>query len=419
MHVIAQYDKAMKVLHAIPSLSPELGGPHLVAVNLVYALRQLGVEAEIVSTNHGLDVPTHQRVDHVFDRDKSVPVWFLPYDPPPLKEFIFSRAVTSWLWKNLANYDVVDNHYLFSYVPSCAAAIARFKDIPYTVRTMGQIAPWALSQSELKKRVYMSLVERRNLQKAAAIHCTTAAEAEDVRLFGLQTPTITLPLGVPIPTAISDAKAQLCQRYGIEKKCPIVLFLSRIHYKKQPDLLLRCLKRLKEQHRDCHLVIAGSGDVEYVEGLKALAKGLEIEEQVTFTGFVSGFEKDLLFQGSDLFALPSHSENFGIAVAEALAASLPVVITPGVQISPEIAQAKAGLVVNADVDAVTGAIGRLLDSVELRAGMGDRGAQLARTRYSWRSTAQQLAVAYGVISSQGALPLNVYKKMTESAFLER
>jgi len=387
----------MKVLHAIPSLSPELGGPHLVAVNLVYALRQLGVDAEIVSTDYGLDVPTHQRVDHEFDRGLSVPVWFLPYDPPPLKEFIFSRAITVWLWQNLANYDVIDNHYLFSYVPSCAAAIARLKGVPYTVRTMGQIAPWALSQSELKKRLYMGLVERRNLEKAAAIHCTTAAEAEDVRLFGLQTPTITLPLGVPIPTVISDSKAQLRQRYGIEKKCPIILFLSRIHYKKQPDLLLRCLKRLKEQHRNCHLLIAGSGDVEYVEGLKALAKGLEIEKQVTFTGFVSGFEKDLLFQGSDIFALPSHSENFGIAVAEALAASLPVVITPGVQISPEIAQAKAGLVVDADVAEVTSAIRQLLDSVELRAGMGDRGVHLTRTRYSWQSIAQQLSSSYEAV----------------------
>ncbi|MEL6603243.1 MAG: glycosyltransferase [Cyanobacteria bacterium J06614_10] len=388
----------MKILHVIPSLSPELGGPHWVAMNLVWALRELGIDAEIVTTDYGVSVPTSKRIDYCFEGALSVPVWFLPYDRPPLKEFIFSRAATAWLWQNVANYDLLDNHYLFSYLPTCAAAIARWKKVPYTVRTMGQLAPWALSQSERKKQIYTTLIERRNLTRAAAIHCTTVAEAEDIRHFGLKTPTVTLPLGVPLPVEIPDASAQLRDRYRIDSDCPVVLFLSRIHYKKQPDLLLRSLKRIKEQGQPFHALIAGSGEDDYLDALKLLANALGIGDQVTFCGFVSGRDKDLLFQGADMFVLPSHSENFGIAVAEALAAKLPVVITPEVQIAPDIDRAEAGLVVEGEVEAFTGAIARLLASPELRGQMGQRGAYLAKTCYSWESIAKQLVLAYDVSS---------------------
>lgn len=409
----------MKILHVIPSLSPELGGPHLVAVNLVYALRQLGIDAEIVSTDFGLTVPCHQRVDYCFEGSLSVPVWFLPHDRPPLKEFIFSRAATTWLWQNVAKYDVLDNHYLFSYLPTCAAAIARWKKVPYTVRTMGQLAPWALSQSERKKQIYTTLIERRNLTRAAAIHCTTVAEAKDIRHFGLKTPTVTLPLGVPLPVEIADAPAQLRDRYNIAPSCPVVLFLSRIHYKKQPDLLLRSLKRIKEQGQPFHALIAGSGDEDYLDALKLLANALGIGEQVTFCGFVTGRDKDLLFQGSDLFALPSHSENFGIAVAEALVAQLPVVITPEVQISPDVARAEAGLVVEGTVEDFTSAIAQLLASPRLRREMGQQGAHLARTCYSWESIAKQLVVAYGAIAAFKPLSENLHPYSSKNLPIHR
>lgn len=403
----------MKILHVIPSLGPSLGGPAQVAMNLVKALRELGTEAEIATTNHDsshpLSVPLHQRVDYSFgaDAQRSVPVWFFPYDRPALKEFIFSRALTCWCWKHLRNYDVIDNHYLFSYAPTCAATIARWHHIPYTVRTMGQLTPWALAQSHLKKQIYTGLIERHNLKGAAAIHCTTPSEADDVRNFGVTTPTITLPLGVNPLTFDVSAKEYVRKQYQIASNTPIILFLSRLHYKKRPDLLLQSLSQLHRQGYNFHLILAGSGDLDYIAALERLATSLELTDRVSFAGLVVGAAKEQLLQGADVFVLPSFSENFGIAVAEALSAGLPVVITPGVQIAPEIAAANAGLVIPGEVEPLANAIAQLLSNPGQRQKLGNNGQQLAAERYSWQTIAQKLIPLYQRIAERQPLPEDI------------
>ena len=304
---------SMKILHVIPSLSPRLGGPTQVALNLVKALRDCAFDAEIVTTNDNgpdlLDVPLYQRTEY-----EQAPVWFLPRFSPPLKEFIFSPALTQWLWRHIPDYDILDNHYLFSYASTCAGAIARQRNIPYTVRTMGQLAPWALAQSQLKKKLYTALIERHNLNRANAIHCTTVEEAKDVRNFGILTPLVTLPLGVDSPSDWPEAKQTLRQVYNIAATTPIILFLSRLHYKKRPDLLLQALGKLATQNYKFHLILAGSGEPTYLKHLKDLSSSLELTSQITWSGFVTGSDKDRLLHGADLFVLPSFSENFGIAV---------------------------------------------------------------------------------------------------------
>ena len=405
----------MKILHVIPSVSPQLGGPTLVALNLVYALREIGVDAEIVATSYGLDVPTGERINYTFDphQDLSVPVWFLPYTPPALKEFLFSKPLTSWLWQHLNDYDLIDNHYLFSYAPTCAAAIAQIKGVPYTIRTMGQLSSWALAQSHRKKQLYTALIQRKQLNQAAAIHVTAEGEADDVRRFGvLRTPTVNLPLGVSVPKLIPSAKQTLKEFYSIPKESFVLLFLSRLHRKKRPELLLQAIARLKAQGHQCHAVVAGVGEADYVTKLKELVDSTGISQQVTFAGFVQGSHKDLLLQGSDLFVLPSHSENFGIAVAEALAAGLPVVISPGVQIAPEIAAAQAGCVVPNQLPLLVDEIAFLLRAPARCKAIGEQGRRFAKERYSWQSIAIELSQVYQKISDgipltfKGELSLN-------------
>lgn len=393
----------MRVLQVIPSVSPALGGPTQVVLNLVQALREWGVDAEIVTTNDNgatvLDVPLNQRITY-----QQVPVWFLPRFSPPLKEFIFSTALTQWLWQHIQDYDILDNHYLFSYASSCASAIARWYQIPYTVRTMGQLSPWALEQSRLKKQLYTFLIERHNLNRAAAIHCTSAQEAQDVRNFGISTPTVTLPLGVNLLPDCPEAKQNLHQSYGIPNQTPIVLFLSRLHYKKRPDLLIQALSQLTVKSYDFHLILAGSGEPDYVNHLQKLVASVGLTKNTSFAGFVTGEDKNLLLQGSDIFVLPSFSENFGVAVAEAMAAGLPVIVTPGVQISPEIAAAKAGFVVEGEIETLADAIATLLNSPHLRHELGENGKRLVSHRYSWKAIAQNLISVYTAIIEGKPLP---------------
>ncbi len=383
----------MKVLHVVPSISPLRGGPSQAVLGMVKALTKQGIDAEIATTNddgnHLLNVPLGDRIIY-----QDVPIWFLPRFALPLKEFIFSAALTKWLWQNISNYDLVHIHYLFSYASTCAGIFARLNKIPYVVRTIGQLTPWALAQSRLKKQIYTSLIERHNLNSAAAIHCTASGEAKDVRNFGINTPTITLPLGVDPPEILPEAKTEIRSKYNINVHKPIILFLSRLHYKKRPDLLIESLGELAKLGQEFQLIMAGSGEDDYVNYLKNLVKDRGLAECTSWTGFVTGRDKDLLLQGSDIFVLPSFSENFGIVVAEAAIASLPIIITPGVQIAPDIAAAKAGLVVEGKKAELVQALSQLIASPELRSQMGTNARILASQKYSWSAIATQLIQYY-------------------------
>ncbi len=396
----------MKVLHVIPSVNPALGGPTQVVLNLVKALRESGVDAEIATTNDKgsdlLDVPLYQRIEY-----EEIPIWFLPRFSPPMKEFIFSAALSRWLWQHIGDYDILDNHYLFSYASTSAGAIARWQGIPYTVRTMGQLSPWALNHSRLKKQIYSSLIERHNLNQAAAIHCTATGEAEDVRKFGIKTPIITLPLGVNQSQKIPDAKQKLRQIYNIAPTTPIVLLLARLHGVKRPELLIQALGKLAEENRDFHLILAGSGEPEYLTNLKNLAASLGLASRTSLPGFVTGKDKDLLLFASDIFVMPSFTENFGIAIAEAMAAGLPAIVTSSVKIAPEIAEAKAGLVVEGEVDSLSFAIAQLLASPNLRYQLGENGKRLVSSRYTWSAISLNLADAYRSIIERQILPQNI------------
>ncbi len=396
----------MKVLHVIPSIAPSRGGPSQAVLGMVKALRKQEIDAEIATTNddgnHLLNVPLGDRIIY-----QDVPIWFLSRFSLPMKEFIFSTALTKWLWQHIGDYDLVHIHYLFSYASTCAGVFARLNKIPYVVRTIGQLTPWALAQSRLKKQIYTSLIERHNLNSAAAIHCTASGEAEDVCNFGINTPTITLPLGVDKAEILPEAKTEIRSKYNIPAQKPIILFLSRLHYKKRPDLLIESLGELRKLGQEFHLIMAGSGEDDYVNYLNNLVKDRGLAECTSWTGFVSGRNKDLLLQGSDIFVLPSFSENFGIVVAEAAIASLSIIITPGVQISADIAAAKAGLVVEGKKAELVQALSQLISSPELRSQMGANARKLASQKYSWSAIATQLIQYYFNIVERKSLRKNV------------
>lgn len=395
----------MKILHVIPSISMLRGGPSHAALGMVKALRDCGIDAEIATTNDDgdsyLNVPLGQRVEH-----QRIPMWVFPHAFPQLKEYLFSQELTQWLWKNIKTYDLIHTHYLFSYPSTCAGLLARWHNIPYVVSTIGQLTPWALEQSRFKKKVYSRLIEHYNLNRAAAIHCTTQSEAEDANQFGVKSLPMTLPLGVEVGAPIPDAKAKLHHRFGVAEDVPIIIFFSRLHYKKRPDLLLRSLETLTKIH--CfHLIIAGAGDTNYTKELETLTATLNLTNQVSFSGFVNGFDKELLLQGADIFALPSFSENFGVAVAEAMAVGMPVIVTPGIHISSEVKDFNAGLVVDGEIEPLAGAIAQLLTSPKLRQELGQNGQRLVRDRYSWDAIGQELASSYRTVLKTYRQPKHV------------
>ena len=159
-------------------------------------------------------------------------------------------------------------------------------------------------------------------------------------------------------------------------------------------MLIKALSLIDADSLDFHLLIAGEGEAAYVNYLKQLLISLNLSDRITFTGFVQNKQKNLLLQSADLFVLPSVSENFSIATAEAMAAGIPVIVTPGVQLASEIIAANAGYVVEQNVNALHIAISHLLTSPKLRQQLGENGSTWASSRYCANQIASNLARAY-------------------------
>jgi len=385
----------MKVLHVIHSLSLVRGGPTVAALQLVKALRDSGVDAEAIATNDNgdgvLDVPLEEKIEY-----SGIPVRFFSRTPSRIKaiyEYGISQSLTRWLEANIHRYDLVKIHSLFTYVCTFSAIISRQHKVPYIIAPHGHFSPWVIGQKRLKKQVYAFLLERKNLHRAAAIHCLTDREAKYVRDYGVETPTFSLPLGIDPPDEIPQARKELRDRYSLPESTPIILFLSRLHPKKRLDFLLQVLSEMKDSS-PFHFLLAGSGDPDYVSYLSQRIDALNLRSRVTEVGFVRGRDKDLLLQGSDLFLLPSFGENFGIAVVEAAVSGLPMIITPEVEIASEIADANAGLIVPGQAEKWRRAIAQLLASVSQRQELGNNGRQLALKQYNWQAIGQQLAEIY-------------------------
>jgi glycosyltransferase involved in cell wall biosynthesis len=397
----------MKILHVIPSVSTIRGGPSQAVLEMVWALRQQGVDAEIVTTNdagdHLLDVPLAQLVDYPINAhisDRTVPVRFFPRFSPKLtaiREFAFSLGFTHWLWQNIADYNCLHVHAIFSYTSTIAMKIARMRRVPYIVRPLGQLCHWSLAQSATKKQLYLDWIERANLKQAQVVHFTADSEWQEAQATLEIKNCLILPHGLNVPKIHQQAKSELEQWLNLPVEQPIILFLSRLHPKKGLTSLINALGNLTAS--PFQFVIAGSGDASYEQQIHQELKTANLIERTHLVGFVEGDRKQILLQGADLFVLPSHSENFGIAVLEAMAAGLPSLITPEVGLAAIVREQHLGWVVPQEVSAIAATIANFLAHPAQGRIMGARARTIVSTQFSWEQVAQRLIQQYEQILS--------------------
>ena len=392
----------MRVLHIIPSVGLVRGGPSLAVLAMVKALQYQGIKAEIATTNDNgtdlLNVSLQQCIEY-----EQVPVWFFCRFSPNIKfirEYAFSSQLTTWLWHNISNYDIVHIHAIFSYPSTVAMAIARLKKVPYIVQPHGLLCKWSLQQKSCKKQIYLKLIEQANLNGSQALHFTSQQEQQEANVLELKAPNFILPLGIFPSTPVYNARKRLRQLFNIPPDEPIILFLSRLHPKKGLDYLIPALS--KSNHRFT-FILAGSGSPEYEAQIKSLVFSTNLHNSTLLVGFVQGEFKDLLIQGSDLFVLTSCSESFGIVVLEALIAGLPLLITPGVALAPIIKQHQVGYVTELDVSAISCTLDAFLTNTQAAKDMGERGRQLVVEKYTWEQIASQMQQIYTNILQQKAI----------------
>lgn len=389
----------MRVLHVIPSISALRGGPSVAVLAMVAALRAKGVEASILTTNDdgpGVDpsLPLGQWCERA-----GVPVLaFGRWSPPlrPLREFAFSPALNRWLAAHLREYDLLHVHALFSWPSTSAMAQARRAGVPYVLRSIGQLCRWSLERSSHRKRLLLRLIERRNLEAAAALHFTTQAERREAADLSLATPCFVLPLGVqpPVGPASEADPARVGDGLRDPRAGTVFLFLSRLHPKKQLERLLEALALLQRRRPEAawQLWIAGTGDPAYLAGLQRQAAVLELAERCHWRGFLEGEAKWQALRQADWFVLPSASENFGIAAIEALAAGTPPILSPGVAVAEAIAAAQAGHVCASEPTALSQALEAAL--VGPPATMRRAALDLAASAYGWPALAARLEGLY-------------------------
>ncbi len=388
----------MKVLHIIPSVAKVRGGPSKAVVEMVKALRSQNVDAEIVTTNDNgkdlLDVPLDILTDRL-EEYGNVPIrFFLRFSPNlnAVREFAYSGTLTAWLWQHITDYDIIHVHAIFSYASTIAMAIARIKNVPYINRPLGQLCEWSLQQSKLRKQIYLNIIERSNLLHSRLLHFTAEQEREEFQQLGLNIPNFVLPHGVHIPELIPNAQDQLRKILQIPNHVPIILFMSRIHPKKGLEYLIPALSNF--QDLNFAFVIAGNGEGDYMKQIQDLLDKHRISDRTHLVGFVNGDTKNLYLQGSDLFVLTSHSENFGIAVIESLAAGTPVLITDGVAIAPMVKEQELGYVTKLDSEAIAATIQEFFEHPQVAKQKGDRAQQYIAEHYSWAKIAHSLINIY-------------------------
>jgi glycosyltransferase involved in cell wall biosynthesis len=380
----------MRILHVVPSYLPAVryGGPIFAVHGLCRALASRGHEVQVFTTN--IDGPgvTSTPIATPVDLD-GLQIRYFPC--PLLRRLYWSPALGRALHQEVGKFDIVHLHSVFLWPTWAAARAARNAGIRYVLSPRGMLVKELIARrSRLAKSAWIHLIERWNVEQAAALHLTSQLEGTELECFGWR-----LPLIAVIPNAIdepfsSNAKAA-SDVETITSEQPLVLFLGRLSWKKGLDRLLQAFARTQSGT----LAVVGTDDENFAPQLIKLATQLGIADRVRILPrTVIGSEKERLFAAARLFVLPSYSENFGNTVLEAMRRGVPVIVTPEVGTAEIVRKSGAGLVVAGDAGPLSSAISLLVADLNLARSMGEAGQRHAAAHFSWDQVAAQMEELY-------------------------
>jgi glycosyltransferase involved in cell wall biosynthesis len=279
---------------------------------------------------------------------------------PAFSKYAFSPRVRAWLESNIASYDVVVIDGVWQAHTRVAARVSRAAGIPYFIYTHGHLDPWnrkAHPIKYLKKLCYWRLFEKRSLESAEALVFTSDEEARLAARYLPSAKWTALVAGSGIDTPASATEAamgDLRRKLQLPEHGKVWLFLSRLHPKKGLETLLSVFSCIERHEEAPILLIAGEGDPEYVSKLRSSQTGKSAG--IVWAGPLYGSEKSAAYCLAEVFLLPTHQENFGIVLAEALGSGVPVITTRSANIWPQISDCGAGIVCEDSEDAFRGAV---------------------------------------------------------------
>ena len=289
--------------------------------------------------------------------------------------------------------DIIHNHGLWMMPNVYSGRVHRNRSCRLVVSPRGTLSRWAFGRNRFQKEIFWRLLQRPAVAAAACFHATAESEVEDIRRVGFKQPICILPNGIDLPPLEQGSDGGRRQ----------LLFLGRIHPVKGVDILLRAWHAVEHRFPEWELHVAGPDNRGYLAEMQALAAELRLERLV-FRGPLYGDEKWQAYRKASLFVLPTHSENFGITVAEALAAGIPAIVTRGAPWAG-LVQHGAGWWIEIGVDPLVECLEQALSASSQRLlEMGRAGHTWMNRDFSWEHIGTKMLETYHWLLEGGTPP---------------
>jgi|APSaa5957512535_1039671.scaffolds.fasta_scaffold33450_2 glycosyltransferase involved in cell wall biosynthesis len=377
-------------LQIVPCIAEEASGPSYSVVRLSEDIMKLEGNIKLAVLDCG----------HL---NKKIPFLIQYSRDFGLKRFGYSAAmkdgVVSMAKKDLIQ--LIHSHGLWMMPNIFPGEVSKKYDIPLVISPRGTMSKWAFqSGSVLIKKIVWNFGQKRCLENASLFHATAFSEYEDIRRLGFNQPVAVIPNGVDIPEMLE---------YSNNKNNRTLLFLGRIHPKKNVTMLLRAWGQLENQFLDWNLQITGPNNSKYYAEVTNLSKQLKLK-RVVFTGELTGNDKWQAYQQAELFVLPTHSENFGMSVAESLASGTPVIVTKGAPWD-ELEVKDAGWWIDQGEKELVLTLYKALSKSKSDLNiMGKKGREWMKEDFAWSSIAKKMSESYRWLIDGGKKPEWIIEK---------
>jgi len=394
----------MKIINLIENLDDTYGGPAKSVPYMCKYLNDIDVDTEMLSIKYN-----ENEHNSIVSKYK---LHWQSFKYNLVKKSRYSKDLKNYLDNHLKkeNNIILHTHNSWNYIPYIAYKMSVKHNVPLIMAIRSSLYEWSLQQNRLQKQIAWVLFQKNALKHATCIHITESKELDAVRKLGIKTPVALVPNGVEFDEFKNlKNKIESKKSLGLNIDKKYILFISRLHPKKGLEYLVNGWIKLAQDFKEWDLLIVGPEyDKQYVEEIKINIRNNNLEERVVFKGMLKDQSRVDAFGASDLFVLPSHTENFGIAIAEAMVAKLPVITTHGTPWR-EIEEKDAGWWVELNQENIDNALEEALGcSDEELKKKGLNGFELIQ-KYEWKYQAKKMKQVYEWILGYGDKPEFVYE----------